>query len=353
MLELTVVMSVYNGGPYLRPAIESILTQSIRDFKFLIVDDGSTDGSTRILEEYARRDSRIRLIRQANAGTIASLIKACGLVATPYIARMDADDISAPDRFEGQLDFLGRNREVALLGSAAEYINDAGEVLFTAEFPTSDDDIRARLATHNVFVSSAVVMRRDAALMVGGYRRAFLYAEDYDLWLRIAERYKAANLTNALVSYRVHANQATTKGLEQQLLSAIGARVSAKMRQTPGGDPFDQSTLPVSREQLCRLGVAGSEIEEQLGKGYAAWAEVMMQSGYYEGAATLANEARRRGGSGVLTRERLARFYFAYARARALEGRVVQGAIQATRAVWLHPTLLLRLFSRSREGDGG
>ena len=96
MLELTVVMSVYNGGPYVRPAIESILTQSIRDFEFLIVDDGSTDGSTRILEEYARRDSRIRLIRQANAGTIASLIKACGLVATPYIARMDADDISAP-----------------------------------------------------------------------------------------------------------------------------------------------------------------------------------------------------------------------------------------------------------------
>jgi glycosyltransferase involved in cell wall biosynthesis len=345
MLELTVVMSVYNGGSYLIPALESILTQSIRDFEFLIVDDGSTDGTTRILEEYARRDSRITLIRQENAGTIASLIKACALVTTPYIARMDADDISATDRFERQLDFLERNREVALLGGAAEYINDAGEVLSTCEFPTSDGDIRARLATGNVFVSSAVVMRRDAALMVGGYRRAFLYAEDYDLWLRIAERHQVANLAEVLVSYRVHPKQATTKGLEQQLLSAIGARMSAKMRQTLGEDPFE-STAPVSREQLCRLGVASSEIEEQLGKAYAAWAEIVRQAGYYERAATLATEARRQGGAGVLTRKKLAQFYIAYARASALEGRVLQGAVQATRAVWLHPALLLRLFRK-------
>jgi hypothetical protein len=346
MLEFTVVMTVYNGGSYLIPALESILTQSIRDFEFLIVDDGSTDGSTGTLEEYARRDSRIRLIRQENAGTIPSLIKACGLVTTPYIARMDADDISAPDRFERQLDFLGRNREVALLGGAAEYINDAGEVLSTVEPPTSDDDIRARLATENVFVSSAVVMRRDALVMVGGYRRAFLYAEDYDLWLRIAERHKVANLAGVLVSYRVHRKQATTKGLEQQLLSAIGARVSARMRQTPGKDPFDESTAPVSKEQLSRLGVAGSEIEEQVGKGYATWAEVMRQAGYYERAATLATEARRRGGAAVLTRKTLAQFYYTYARASALEGRVLQGAIQATCAVWLRPALLLRLIPK-------
>lgn len=345
MLELTVVMSVYNGEPYLIPALESILSQSFRDFEFLIVDDGSTDGSTEILETYARRDSRITLIRQENAGVYASLIKACALVTTPYIARMDADDISAPDRLERQLDFLRRNREVALLGGAAKYINGAGEVLFTVEFPTSDDDIRARLTTGNAFATSAVVMRRDAMLMVGGFRRAFLLAGDYDLWLRITERYKVANLPAVLISYRVHAKQLTSTGLERQVLAGIAARVSAKMRQALEEDPFD-STAPVSREQLSRLGVASSEIEDQIGKTYAAWAEVMRQAGYYEGAATLAKEARRRGGVRVLTRKKLAQFYFAYARASVLEGSLLRGAIPAVCAVYLDPALLLRLFRR-------
>lgn len=345
MPELSVVMSVYNGGSYLIPALESVLTQSIPDFEFLIVDDGSTDRSTGILEEYARRDPRITLLRQDNAGTSASLIKACARVTTPYIARMDADDISAPGRFERQLDFMRRNREVALLGGAVEYISAAGEVLFTVDLPTGNDDIRARLATGNAFASSAVLMRSDAMLKVGGYRRAFYSAEDYDLWLRIAERYKVANLAEVLVSYRVHPHQKSTKRLERQALSAIAARVSARMRQSLGKDPFD-SMDAVSREELSRLGLTDDEIEEQVGRAFAAGAELMRRAGHYDVAVGLANEARRRGGVGVLTRKQMAHFYFAHARASALEGRVVQGAIQAARAVWLYPPLLLRLFRK-------
>jgi hypothetical protein len=149
-----------------------------------------------------------------------------------------------------------------------------------------------------------------------------------------------------LISYRVHAEQASTKGLEQQALSAMGAREAAKLRQVLGKDPFE-SAAPVSRDQLRQLGVAGSEIEAQIAKAYATWAETMRQAGLYERAATLAKEARRRGGGRVLTRERLAQFYFAYARASVLEGRALRGATQATRAVWLHPALLLRLVRKS------
>jgi len=345
MTELTVVMSVYNGEPYLISAIESLQRQSIQDFEILIVDDGSTDRSSVILGHYARRDSRISVIRQENAGQTAALNKACGLVRTPYIARMDADDISAPDRFRRQLDFLNRDPEVALLGGAAEYVNESGDVLFTVEVPTTDEEIRARLPSLNAFVHSAVVMRRDAVLAVGGYRRAFLYADDYDLWLRLAERHKVANLAATLVSYRVHREQVSTKGLEQQVLSAMGARLSAKMRQARGRDLFDSMGL-VTREELCRFGITHGEIEEEIVKASANWAGVMRDAGYHDGAVVLAKEAWRRGRGRVLTRKRLAQFYVEYARASVLKGHLLDGAIQAARAMSLHPSLLVRLVHK-------
>jgi glycosyltransferase involved in cell wall biosynthesis len=348
MAELTVVMTVYNGEPYLAPALESLTTQSHQDFSVLVVNDGSTDRSAEILEEYSRRDARIQVIHQPNAGVVAALNKACGLVSSPYLARLDADDISTRDRLERQLYFLKQHREVALLGGAAEFVNASGHFLFRVDFPTNSDEIKGILQKRNVFVSSGVIIRRDALLAVGGYRHALSTAEDYDLWLRIAEHYEVANLADVVVHYRVHLTQATTKTLERQVLAGIGARLSARLRQAGEEDPF-WSMDSVSKEQLIRLGIGANDIEDELAKTTASWAKVMGRAGYHDTALMLAKKAWARGRNCVLTRHEVTRFYFASARANLLGGHLVRGLVGAARAgQWQLASLWHRLRGRAR-----
>jgi hypothetical protein len=343
MTELTVVMTVYNGGPHLAPALESIMTQSIRDFEVLVVNDGSTDQSATILDEYARRDARIRVIHQRNTGVVGALNTACAIVETPYIARLDADDISLSDRLERQTEFLRRNPHVALFGGAADFINEAGEVLFRVDVPTNNNDIKTQLLERNVFVHSAVVVRREALLAVGGYRRPFPSAEDYDLWLRISERYAVANLSEVVVRYRLHPKQASTARLEGQVLATMGARLSARLRRAGKPDP-SWSTGPVSRQDLSRLGVSSDEIDVEIAKGAATWASVMQRAGYHETAANLAKQAWRHGRGSILTRETVGWFYLASARSSVLQGQDFRGLVSAIRALRWQPALLWRVL---------
>src|SRR5256885_782330 len=293
MPEVTLVMSVFNGELFLPAALESIMAQSMRDFAIIVVNDGSTDRTAEILEEYAGRSERMQVVHQQNSGVVDAANRACALARTPYIARMDADDISLPDRLERQLSFLQRRREVALLGGAAEFINESGDVLFTVDVPTQHDEIKVILPERNVFVHSAVVMRRDALLAVGGYRRAFSdTAGDYDLWLRIVERYEAANLAEVIVRYRVHRRQTTTMRLEEQTLAAMGARLSARLRRSGRPDPFDAMNA-VTRDTLIRLGMTAAEIEKEVATVAGSWANVMGEAGYHDTAVAPAREGWR------------------------------------------------------------
>jgi hypothetical protein len=350
MPELTVIMTVYNGEPYLAPALDSVLTQSIRNFDILVIDDGSTDGTPAILENYAGRDSRITVISQENRGVVAALNRAYALVQTPYIARLDADDISAPQRLERQLNFLGRNPDVALLGGAATIINHAGDILqsldlYSRDIPTSSADIKSVLPERNVFINSAVVVRRDAVLDAGGYRRPFQTAEDYDMWLRIAERHEVANLPEVIAQYRVHPSQTTTTRLEQQILAGIGSRVSSNLRQLQKDDPFG-STEAVTRESLYRLGVSPGDIDLEVAKAAAHWAWVMRRAGYHQAAASMARMAWRHGRERALTRAAVGQFYFAAAREDVLAGHRTRGFLKAARALRWDPALLWRIKSR-------
>src|SRR5713226_1611157 len=144
MPEVTVVMSVFNGEPYLASALESIVTQSIREFDVLVVNDGSTDRGPAILDAYAGRDSRIKVIHQPNAGIAAAANRGCALVTSPYIARMDADDVSLHNRLERQLHFLRARPDVVLLGGGAEVIDESGNRLFSIDAPTGNDEIKGR-----------------------------------------------------------------------------------------------------------------------------------------------------------------------------------------------------------------
>lgn len=199
-------MSVYNGDRYLTEAVESILAQTFTDFEFIIINDGSTDKSLAILEGYAKQDKRIRLINQQNIGLAKSLNKAISLAKGELIARMDADDIALPERFERQVEYLDRNPDCLALGCDVLQIDMDGAPICKMGLPLSHEKIEAELLQgHGGAVRHpAVMMRRDMVVKIGSYREKFQMTEDLDLFLRLAEMGRLANLPDTLLEYRLH-----------------------------------------------------------------------------------------------------------------------------------------------------
>jgi glycosyltransferase involved in cell wall biosynthesis len=201
-------MPVYNGERWLREAIESVLDQTYRNFEFLIVDDGSTDGTPRILAEYAARDDRIRVITQENKGVSRSLNEALPLARHDWIAHLDADDLALPNRLERQCDFIEQHPGVAVAACDADYIDERGTTVGRHVNP-----FRSRAAVERwlakgraiYFIHSGVIMRRDVVLEAGGYRPEFELSHDTDLWNRVAERGRLVLAQpEVLVQYRIH-----------------------------------------------------------------------------------------------------------------------------------------------------
>ena len=238
---VSVVLSVHNDAPYLADAIESILAQSFADFEFLIVDDGSTDGSGAIVDAFAGRDARIRVLRQANQGLVASLNRAIGEARAPWIARMDGDDVALPLRFERQMDFLDRNPDCDVLGTDLEEIDGEGRVRGTLRpHPARHEDIVAALRTGSPICHPSVMMRRRALVEAGGYRAAYRHCEDFDLWLRLVPHARFANLPERLLRYRRTAAQVSVRhAMAQQTAAAIallahGERLAGRRDPTEG-----------------------------------------------------------------------------------------------------------------------
>jgi glycosyltransferase involved in cell wall biosynthesis len=209
MPKITVLMTVYNGELHLREAIESILGQSFDDYEFLIIDDGCTDGSGEIIRSY--NDSRIRLIdNEGNFGQTRSLNHGLRLAKGEFIARQDADDISEPDRLARQVAFMERHRELALLGTAYTEIDFHGTPIGCKLLPSDCMNIRWSLLFFCPFVHSSVMLRRSSISgVMASYDEAYSYAQDYELWSRIAFRLPVANLTESLVRYRITSSSMT------------------------------------------------------------------------------------------------------------------------------------------------
>ncbi|MFN8379622.1 MAG: glycosyltransferase family 2 protein [Anaerolineae bacterium] len=199
---ISVVMPVYNGGSYLAAAVESILQQTYRDFELIALDDGSTDGSSTLLDEYAQRDPRIRVIHQTNRGLVPTLNHGLELATGEYIARMDADDISAPTRFEKQVAYLDSHPDVGVVGTWLTVIDKLGTPLYVMKMPVTNASIRWSLLKNNCIGHSTAMMRQSLFRTIGGYDKAALHAEDYDLWLRAAQEVHLANLAETLLMYR-------------------------------------------------------------------------------------------------------------------------------------------------------
>ncbi len=248
MPRVSVVMSVYNGERFLRQAVDSILAQTFIDFEFVVVDDGSTDGTAEILKGYA--DPRLHVISQENIGLISSLNRAIKIASAEYIARMDADDISLPRRLEQQLKWLESNPGVAVLGTQAAEIDEAGDMLRRHYYPVGGDAIaKALLRGATALCHGTVMFRRACFEKVGGYRQPFEHAEDYDLWLRMIESYDMENLPSILYLKRLTLGSVSFANFLAQQRGAAYALDCARRRKAGLPEPERPPSAPLPTPQ--------------------------------------------------------------------------------------------------------
>ena len=222
MAEISVIMPVYNAGSYLAQAVNSILTQTFTDFEFLICDDCSTDASGTILQQFAARDNRIKLFRnEKNSGIVVSLNKLLSHVSSPYIARMDADDIAIPERLEKQYRYMQKNPHIHIAGGQLEVINEKNETLGYRYYSADPDKIFRNALCGNPLAHPAVIMRKQFIESLGGYRDV-CGCEDYELWLRALQNGAIlTNLPDVLLRYRINSGQIKQRDMKRTLWSTI------------------------------------------------------------------------------------------------------------------------------------
>jgi glycosyltransferase involved in cell wall biosynthesis len=243
---------VYNGEQYLRSAIDSVLSQSFRDFELLALDDGSTDSTPDILVEYARHDLRVRVLRHENRGVGYTLNRGIHEARGSLIAELGADDIALPGRIEKQVAFLNANPDYVFVGGQLRIIDSHDKSIGLRKYPIGDEELRARMLLYNPFGSPSLMYRRGDAIAVGGYTSRFGTSEDYDLLFRLAKRGKIANLPQPLTAYRFHS--ASTKS--QRTLRTL--RDTVAIKRTAFAEYGYRATLParavnIAQDALTRL----------------------------------------------------------------------------------------------------
>lgn len=212
---ITVIMSVYNGQRFLREAVESILNQTFSDFEFIITDDGSKDNTPDILDEYERQDSRVIVIRQENAGLIESLNRMIKIAKGTFIARMDADDISLPERFEKQISKLQANPDYLAVGCWVQELDENGTISYEITFPDKPELLKKYLHKGiNCYVHGSVMIRREVFEKLGLLYR-IEKGEDLDLWARICEQGCIGIVEKVLYQRRDHGQTISKASIPQ------------------------------------------------------------------------------------------------------------------------------------------
>lgn len=231
MTEIDVVIPVRNGEATIEYAIRSILWQSLPHFIIWVVDDGSTDDTSRIVGRLATEDARVRLLQGAGSGISSALNSGIRAGCAPFVARMDADDISFPDRFARQVATLRAQPRIAVLGSRITYF---GDTCGTPSFPISEGACADAVKLFSPFCHPTTMIRRAALETLPDlYRSGYDHAEDYDLFSRLLADHRGANLDEVLLAYRIHAGQVSrTKSKEQ---NRIAHRISVASCDRGGG----------------------------------------------------------------------------------------------------------------------
>ena len=237
--QVSVVMSVYNGERFIREAVDSILAQTFDDFEFIIIEDGSTDGTSDILGSYS--DPRIHVIRQANEGLTASLCTGLELARGEFFARQDADDISAPTRLKRQVGFLERNPQIVAVGTGCAEIDEQGLSLRPKDLALDDRGCKEKLAVASPIVHGSAMIRTRVLREAGGYRTQFRLGQDRDMWLRLSERGMLANLAEQLYLWRVNPTSRSSQERPEQKRISDQALDLAIQRLQLGVDELGES----------------------------------------------------------------------------------------------------------------
>lgn len=212
---VTVLLPVYNAELYIADAVESILKQTFRDFELLVINDGSTDKSSEIIRSF--KDERIRLVEnEINLRLIATLNKGIKLAKGTYIARMDADDISLPERLQKQVSFMETHPEVGVCGTWFEQLGNPGKIV---KYPEEDAAIRIMMLYQTPFCHPSVILRKEVLekneIL---FSPDFIHGEDYEMWIRLSSHTRFANLPEVLLQYRLHENSvsASNQSVQQE-----------------------------------------------------------------------------------------------------------------------------------------
>lgn len=220
---VSVIMAAYNAERYIDEAIRSIINQKYTNWELIIIDDKSSDKTSYIIGRYSKEDARIKTIRNpTQLGQALARNRGVSASSGKYIAVLDSDDIALPQRLDTQVEFLEKNADVALVGSFVEIINEYGTSIRTKEKACDTLGIHFSLILQSQFIHSSVMMRRSAFEWSGGYDTNYLYAEDYDLWSRLRDKYTLLNINEVLTKFRVH-DDSVTMVTESQIVQSKNA----------------------------------------------------------------------------------------------------------------------------------
>ena len=261
---ISVLTTVFNAGRFFEPSIRSILNQTFRNFEFLIVDDASTDGSAEVAEEWARKDPRITVIRNAeNKGQTACLNQGLQLARGQWIARQDADDLAHPLRLSKQHRFLTIQPDVVLLGTNGRIIDEQDRLTGLLDAPLSQQGITWTAPFLNPFMHTSVIFHADTIRdQFGGYNKDYRIAQDYELWTRVIAAHESANLPQRLVCYR-HLTTSLSKAGRDAAFAEAAQVSSRETRRVFGRDlnerearliaAFREGLGPENRRAFWRL----------------------------------------------------------------------------------------------------
>ena len=240
---ISVVIPAYNAAEYLESALASVQAQTFADFEIVVVDDGSKDNTKALLDSLAAREPRLRVISRPNTGIVGALNDALAAARGEFVARMDADDLCLPQRFEKQIAFLRAHADCVCVGSAFLYIDAAGRYIKECTRPTDHTAIERELLSGNggIIIHPSAMFRRAAIEQVGRYREKAQWIEDLDLYLRLAQAGRLANLPEVLFHYRFHeqsVNFTRNQGRHERKLAILAEAHAAR------GLPFDPAHFP-------------------------------------------------------------------------------------------------------------
>ena len=256
---LSVLMPVFNSEQFVADAIKSILSQSFRDFEFLILDDASTDRSLEIIKNFEELDPRIKVFQnEKNLGVVESRNKLINLSKGKYIAWIDSDDIAINNRLETQISFLEKHQEIGLVGTDAIIIDENGKETGKWLFETDLQKLKIELFFHSPFLSSSVMIRKNC-LSQNFYDPRFSVSEDFNLYSKISEHYETANIPEFLVKYRINSkglSKSNTEKMEQLSVQVI------KEHAERLGIKLEESTIKHLRKPKTSSKIAFEEIAE-------------------------------------------------------------------------------------------